>query len=170
VIQEGDLLHTDWGLEYLGLCTDTQRLGYVLGPGEKAVPPGILRGVEQGKRFQDIVGEQFVENRRGNEMLQAALDQGRAEGLRPMLYSHPVGYYGHGAGPCIGLFDNQVFVKGSGENRLHRDTCFALELNVIEPVPEWDGQDVWFMLEETISYSGGGIRFMDDQRARIYPI
>ncbi|GHU96801.1 Xaa-Pro aminopeptidase [Spirochaetia bacterium] len=170
VIDGGDLLHTDMGISYLGLYTDTQRLAYVLREGETEIPDGIRRGFERGLRFQDIVGEQFVENRSGNEILRLSLNKGRAENLRPMVYSHPVGVYGHAAGPCIGLFDNQHSVPGSGENRLHDNTCFALELNVIEAVPEWDSQDVWFMLEETTVYTGGKLQFVGAGRDRIYLI
>jgi Xaa-Pro aminopeptidase len=169
VIEPGDLLHTDMGIEALGLCTDTQRLAYVLREGEGDLPPGIRRGFNRALRFQDLTAEQFVENRSGNEILRLSLDRGRAEGLRPMLYSHPIGVYGHGAGPCIGLFDNQDFVPGAGENRLHRDSCFALELNVTERVLEWE-QDVCFMLEETVAYTSGGLQFMDNRRDRIYTI
>jgi hypothetical protein len=168
-IESGDLLHTDMGIEYLGLYTDTQRLAYVLRDGETDIPAGIRKGFSRALYFQDLTGEQFVENRSGNEILRLSLDRGRAEGLRPMLYSHPIGVYGHAAGPCIGLFDNQDFVPGSGENRLYRDSCFALELNVTEAVPEWN-QDVCFMLEETVIYAGGVLRFVDNQRDRIYII
>jgi hypothetical protein len=167
-IEAGDLLHTDMGIEYLGLCTDTQRLAYVLRKGETDIPAGILRGFNRALHFQDLTGEQFVENRSGNEILRLSLDRGRAEGLRPMVYSHPIGVYGHAAGPSVGLFDNQDHVPGSGEYRLHRDSCFALELNITEMVPEWDNQDVCFMLEETVMYSSGVLRFMDPRRDRIY--
>ena len=35
VIQPGDLLRCDVGIENLGLMTDTQRVAYILKPGEK---------------------------------------------------------------------------------------------------------------------------------------
>lgn len=170
VIQEGDLLHTDMGLTYLNLYTDSQRLGYVLKKGETQIPAGILKGFSRGNRFQDVVRENFVEGRTGNEIFFAATRQAKEEGIRPMLYSHPIGYYGHGAGPSIGMYDNQGFVPLHGELKLHPDTCYALELNVREPVPEWDNQDVCFMLEETISYTGGQTYFLDDDRETIIKI
>lgn len=170
VIEKGDLLHTDMGLAYLGLYTDTQRLGYVLRDGETEIPAGILAGFARGNRFQDIVRENFVEGRTGNDIFFAAVEQARQEGIRPMLYSHPIGFYGHGAGPSMGMYDNQGFVPLHGELKLHPDTCYALELNITEPVPEWDGQDVCFMLEETISYTGGTTHFMDGDRKTIIPI
>ena len=43
VIQPGDLVWVDFGVEYLGLHTDTQQMAYVLRPGETA-PPRRARG------------------------------------------------------------------------------------------------------------------------------
>lgn len=166
VIEKGDLLHTDMGLTYLGLYTDTQRLAYVLKDGEREIPAGILAGFARGNRFQDIVRESFVEGKTGNEIFFAAVEKATAENFRPMLYSHPIGFYGHGAGPSMGMYDNQGFVPLHGELKLHHDTCYALELNITEFVPEWN-QDVCFMLEETISYTGGTTHFMDDCRKDI---
>jgi len=164
VIEKGDIIHTDWGITYMGLNTDSQRLGYLLRDGETEIPAGILAGLKAGNRFQDIVRENFIEGRTGNEIFFTAMEQAKVEGLRPMLYTHPIGYYGHGAGPTIGLYTNQGFVPGSGELKLHDNTCYALELNVVHSVPEWDGQDVAFYMEETIAYTGGETRFCDDFR------
>lgn len=102
--------------------------------------------------------------RTGNEIFARAMEQATAEGIRPMLYTHPIGYYGHGAGPTIGLWDNQGFVPGAGEVKLYADTCHALELNITHSVPEWDGQDVAFYMEETITYTGGKTYFNDNFR------
>lgn len=170
VIEKGDLLHTDMGLAYLNLYTDSQRLGYVLRDGETEIPQGILDGFARGNRFQDIVRENFVEGRTGNDIFFAAVEQAKKEGIRPMLYSHPIGNYGHGAGPSMGMYDNQGFVPLHGELKLHDHTCYALELNITEAVPEWNGQDVCFMLEETIAYSDGTTHFMDGDRDKIIAI
>ncbi len=164
VIEKGDIIHTDWGIEYMGLNTDSQRLGYILHDGETEIPAGILAGVKAGNRFQDIVRENFITGRTGNEIFAASMEQAKAEGLRPMLYTHPIGFYGHAAGPTIGLYDNQGFVPGAGEVKLCDDTCYALELNVTHAVPEWDNQDVAFYMEETITYTSGKTYFNDDCR------
>lgn len=171
VIQKGDLLHTDMGLSYLcGLYTDSQRLAYVLKDGETEVPAGIMAGFRRGNRFQDIVRENFKTGLTGNQIFTSAVAQAKAEGIRPQLYSHPIGLWGHGAGPSVGMYDNQGFVPGHGEYILHDDTCYALELNITEKVPEWDNQDVCFMLEETISYTGGKTYFMDGDRDKVIAI
>lgn len=170
VIEKGDIIHTDWGIEYMGLHTDSQRLGYILRDGETEIPAGILDGLKTGNRFQDIVRENYAQGLSGNEIFFASMDQAKAEGIRPMLYTHPIGYYGHGAGPLIGLYTNQGFVPGAGELKLHDHTCYALELNITHSVPEWDGQDVAFYMEETIRYFGGKTYFCDDFRSTMIQI
>jgi len=171
VIEKGDLLHTDMGLTYLNLNTDTQRLAYVLKDGETEIPAGILDGFRRGMRFQDIVLENYKEGLSGNEIFFNSVEQAKAEGIRPMLYTHPIGMYGHAAGPTIGLYDNQSFVPARGERKLYKNTCYALELNVTESVPEWDGQDVCFMMEETVAFTGDGCyNFMDGDRDKIIVI
>lgn len=159
VIEKGDLIHTDWGIEYMNLNTDSQRLGYVLRDGEADVPAGIKAGLKTANRFQDIVLDSFAAGKTGNEIFEDAMLRAKAEGIRPMLYTHPIGFYGHGAGPLIGLYNNQGFVPGAGELKLNHDTCYALELNITQAVPEWGGQDVAFYIEETVTYTGGKAYF-----------
>lgn len=163
-IREGDIVHCDVGLACMGLHTDMQRNIYIGRKGEKDIPAGIRAAYRTGCRFQDIVRGQYRAGRTGNEILAAALEQAGTEGIEAMCYCHPIGVFGRGAGPLIGLYDNQRFVPGQGEFIMHDDTCYALELNISQAVPEWDGQKVCMMLEETIAFTGGETWFMDDRR------
>ena len=54
VIQRGDMLHTDFGLVYLGFSTDTQHNAYVLLPGETDAPAGLKAGLQAANRLQDL--------------------------------------------------------------------------------------------------------------------
>ena len=164
VIREGDIVHCDVGLVCLGLHTDTQRNVYIGRRGETEIPEGIRAAFKTGCRFQDIVRGHYAAGLTGNEILRRSLEQAKAEGIRAMSYCHPIGVFGHSAGPCVGMFDNQGFVPGHGEYIMHDDTCYALELNITQSIPEWDGQDVCMMLEETIAFTGGETRFLDDKR------
>ena len=60
VIQRGDLLHCDFGIRYLNMCTDTQRLAYVAREGESEVPEDLRNGMKVNNRFQDIVRENIL--------------------------------------------------------------------------------------------------------------
>ena len=164
VIEEGDIVHCDVGLVCLGLHTDTQRNVYIGRKGETAIPEGIRAAFRTGNRFQDIVRSEYRAGRTGNEIFDAALARARQENIQAMSYCHPIGTFGHSAGPCVGMYDNQGFVPGHGELVMHDDTCYALELNIAQKVPEWDGQLVYMYLEETIAFTGGTTCFMDDKR------
>jgi len=43
VIERGDVVHLDFGITYLGLNTDWQKMAKVLHEGEKAAPAGLRR-------------------------------------------------------------------------------------------------------------------------------
>ena len=167
VIQPGDLLHCDVGLSSLGLRTDTQRNGYVLRPGEHEAPPGLRNALAVGNRMQDLTTAAFRPGCRGNEVLAEARAAAAAEGIDADVYSHPVGYHGHGAGPAIGMWDDQDGVPGAGDRRLRRDTVYALELCVRVPVPEWGGQPVRMALEQGIALTGDGVSYLDERQTEL---
>lgn len=156
VILPGDMLHCDFGLKYLGLCTDTQRIFYVPRPGETQPPAYLQRAYENTLRFMDIVAENCITGRTGDEILTASVEQAKGEGLRPHLYTHPIGVHGHAAGPTIGLFYKDGPVGGMGEYPLYPNTCYALELNTKVSVPEWDDDELWVMREETVCFKEDG--------------
>lgn len=164
VIQQGDIVHCDVGLICMGLHTDTQRNVYIGRAGEQEIPEGIRAAFRTANRFQDIVRNQFQTGKTGNEIFFEAQKQAQEENIQAMCYTHPIGTFGHSAGPCVGMYDNQGFVPGHGERKMYDNTCYALELNATQAVPEWDNQPVCMMLEETIVFSSGATRFLDDKR------
>jgi Xaa-Pro aminopeptidase len=170
VIHPGDLLHCDIGINYLRLNTDTQQHAYVLRPGEDDAPQGLKRALAQGNRLQDILIGEMKEGLTGNQILAAALKRAREEGLRPSIYTHPLGVHGHAAGPTIGLWDKQGGVPGPGDYPLFYDTVFSIELNVLAAVPEWDGQDVQIALEQDAAFTRSGSFFLDKRQTELIVI
>jgi len=156
VIEKGDVLHCDFGINAMGLNTDTQHLGYVLRDGEKDVPPGLQRALENANRLQDMNLARLQPGRTGNEVLADTLAAMRAAGITGSVYSHPVGDHGHGSGPIVGLWDRQEGVPGRGDLPILRSTWFSIELQARTPVPEWGGQEVTAALEEDAAVDGEG--------------
>ncbi len=167
VIHPGDLLHCDFGIDYLKLETDTQRLAYVLKPGETDAPPGLKAALAQGNRLQDILLGEMKEGLTGNQVLAAALKRAKDEGLRPSIYTHPLGFHGHAAGPTIGLWDKQGGVPGPGDYPLFYDTVYSIELNALAAVAEWDGQDVQVALEQDAAFTRSGTFFLDRRQTEL---
>lgn len=170
VIQPGDLLHVDFCTGYLGLKTDTQQMAYVLKAGEQSAPAGLRAGLAAATRVQDFVTAEFRTGITGNELLARARRAALKAGLRPTIYSHAIGYHGHGAGPWIGAWENQDAVPGLGDYPIHADTAWSIELSAAEKVPEWDGQEVRFMLEVDGYFDGRRFDYIDGRQTELHLI
>jgi Metallopeptidase family M24 len=159
VIQRGDVLHTDVGVTYLRLSTDTQEMGYVLRRGETDVPEGLKRALAAGNRWQDLLTAEFAAGRSGNDVFARTDAAARREGIAHSTYTHAVGVHGHAAGVAIGMWDNQGAVPVTGEWPLAPDTAYAIEGNVKVAVPEWEGQMVQIKLEQTALFDGTHVTY-----------
>ncbi|NNF58413.1 MAG: Xaa-Pro aminopeptidase, partial [Rhodothermaceae bacterium] len=142
----------------------TQQQAYVLRPGETAAPAGLVAGLAAANRVQDLLTAQFETGRSGNAILRAALDAARAEGLAATIYTHPIGFHGHGAGPTIGLWDQQGGVPGRGDYPLFPNTAHSIELNAAVAVPEWGDKTIRFMLEEDAFFDGETVTYIDPRQ------
>ena len=170
VIQRGDMLHTDFGLVYLGLSTDTQHNAYVLRPGEDDAPAGLKEGLRAANRLQDLTMQYARAGATGNQALAQALAHATREGLTPSIYWHPVGEHRPGAGPPIGMTDYQEGVPVRGDYVFRPNTWHSIELNVTHPVKEWDDQPVRFALEEDAALLERGWDWIDGRQTAFHLI
>lgn len=166
VILPGDLLHCDFGITYLNLNTDCQQMAYVLREGENSPPVFLSEAFEKGNRLQDILTSNFETGLTGNEILSKSLSQAKAEGLKPSIYTHPLGLYGHSAGPTIGMWDQQGGVPGTGDYPLYENTVYAIELNTEVALPEWD-KSIRIMLEEAGFWGEDGFRYVNKRQRNL---
>ncbi len=169
VILPGDLLHVDFGITYLRLNTDMQQHAYVLRPGETEIPQALRDAFKKGNRLQDILVSRFSAGKTGNQILSEALTQAKTEGIDGSIYSHPIGFHGHAAGPAIGMWDNQKSVPGTGDYPLFPQTAFSIELNASVYIPEWK-KTIRIMLEEEGYFDTTGFRFIDGRQEEMYTI
>ena len=170
IIRRGDVLHTDVGLCYLGLCTDTQEMGYVLKLGESAPPKGLVEAMRTGNRWQDALTAEFVTGRTGNEILAAAQDSLEKLGIQHAIYTHPLGVYGHAPGPTIGMWDNQGPTIGRGDWPLYPMTGYAIEGNVVVRVPEWNNQRVQMKLEQSALFDGNTVHYLAERQKALHVV
>ena len=170
IIRRGDVLHTDVGLCYLGLCTDTQEMGYVLKLGESEPPEGLVEAMRTGNRWQDALTAEFVTGRTGNEILAAAQKSLKKLGIQHAIYSHPLGVYGHAPGPTIGMWDNQGPTIGRGDWPLYPMTGYAIEGNVVVRVPEWNNQRVQMKLEQSALFDGNTVHYLAERQKALHVV
>lgn len=168
IIAPGDMVHVDFGIEYIGMHTDQQQLAYVLRPGEEAAPEGLVHGLRRGNLAQDLLMAEFVTGRTGNQILAATRKAAARADVDITVYTHALGMHGHAAGPTIGLWDRQEGVAGAGDYPLHPNTAYSIELAATVPVPEWGGQPVRFMLEEDAWFDGGRLELFDDRQRELW--
>lgn len=169
-IEPGDLVHVDFGITYLRLNTDTQWHAYVLAPGETGAPAGLRAALAVGNRLQDLLTGSFVAGRTGNQILKDTLAKAREAGIEATIYSHPLGFHGHGAGPTIGMWDQQDGVPGVGDVPLRASTAYAIELAATVPVPEWNGQRVKIQLEDDAVFDGETVRWLAGRQTEFFLI
>jgi Xaa-Pro aminopeptidase len=169
IIRKGDMLWTDFGITYLRLNTDTQHLAYVLKDGEREAPKGLRDGLKVANAVQDALTSSFKAGRTGNEILAEARAKAIAAGLKPSIYSHPIGYHGHGAGSSIGFWDNQQ-ADPRGEHALRPNTAWSIELSAKSVVPEWNHQEVEFRSEEDAFFDGTSVTYLDGRQSEFHLI
>ena len=166
IILPGDLIHCDFGISYLTLNTDCQELAYVLKPDETEAPEYLVKALDEGNRVQDIFTDLFEHKKTGNQILKEALDQGRNEGFRPQIYTHPLGTFGHSAGTTLGMWDSQGGVPFTGDFPMNYNTVYAIELNTKVFIEEWN-KDIRVMLEEAGVFEETGFRYVNGRQTEL---
>ncbi len=150
----GDVIHTDVGICYFNLCTDTQEMAYVLKMDEDDAPKGLKRALAVGNRWQDILTGNFKTGLTGNQILANTIKQSKSANIKSSTYTHPIGFVGHASGPTIGMWDNQGPTPVQGDWELYPNTAYAIEGNIVTQVPEWDNQWVQIKLEQSAVFNG----------------
>jgi hypothetical protein len=149
------------------LNTATQHLAYVLKDGERDAPKGLKDGLKAANAVQDAVTSSFRAGRTGNEILAQSRAKALSLGLKPSIYSHPIGFHGHGAGSSIGFWDNQK-ADARGEHPLRSSTAWSIELSAKAAVPEWNNQEVEFRLEEDAFFDGSKVIYLDGRQSSFH--
>ncbi len=166
VLERGDCIHVDFGLNYMGLSTDWQKHAYLLKPGEKDAPEGLKRALANTNRLQDFVFKHARAGMSGSEVYEAAMADCKREGIEAMIYSHSVGTQGHALGAGIDFRR-----PGSGPRELFRLGSYtSIELNTTTPVAEWGGQKVTIMGEDDAVMTEQGFQWFRPRQMQFYLI
>ena len=168
VIKRGDVIHIDCGLNYLGLSTDWQKMGYVLRQGEKDVPEGLKRALANTNRLQDALFTHIKPGAKSFEVYDATMADMKNLGIEAMIYSHSVGNQGHALGASI---DFRRPSAGSSLEPPFREWSYtSIELNTTTAVPEWGGQKVTMMAEDDAYLTKDGMKWFRPRQTAFYLI
>ena len=103
--------------------------------------------------------------------LRKQIQKAKAEGLRPYIYSHALGFHGHGAG--VSLRARPGWQKAPdadtvrSQHPLHLNTVYAIEFQILSNIPEWGGQDIRWGFEEDAAFTENGCQFIDGHQTEI---
>ena len=166
VLEKGDLIHVDFGLNYMGLSTDWQKHAYILKDGENDAPVGLKNALKNTNKLQDILFSVARPGMTGKEVYDRTMAECKNQGIEAMIYSHPIGNQGHGLGPSID-FRSSI---GGDEDRFRPGSYTSIELNTSTQVPEWGGQKVTVMAEDDAYMTAGGYKFFRPRQTEFYLI
>ncbi len=169
VIKRGDLVHLDFGISYMGLDSDWQKLAYVLKKGETDAPAGLKRGLANTNLLQDVLMQAARPGRAAGEIYTATLAKMEEKGIEARVYSHPLGNHGHALGPSID-FRSASSNPGRRPRRLRPHSWISIELSTALAVPEWNSQKVFFMEEDPAYLTDEGYSFFRPRQETFYLI
>lgn len=178
VIQPGDLITMDWGVNFLTAYTDMKRMAYVLKAGENAPPPGVQRAFDKALEIRRMILDVIKPGITAGDALAAVNSRvAQTPGLALGRYddpvadptvsdvvigSHSVGDLGHGSGPSMADF-NPLRMSYT----LRPSNFLSIELFLYTPVPEWGGRKIKIPLEDNGVVTERGLEWVYPANSRI---
>ncbi len=176
IIQPGDVMMIDWGVQLMNFGTDVKRVAYVLKPGETAAPKSIQQAFDNALSVRDVLKKAIKPGLTADATMKnmdaalAAGGFGVIEFNRPnrddrtdVAYGfHPVGNTGHDIGPSMTTWQpiQRTFV-------LKTQHLFSFEYFAYTPIAEWDGVKLRIPIEDDALLTEDGIQFVHPANYRL---
>jgi Xaa-Pro dipeptidase len=169
VIEKGDVVHLDFGITYMGLNTDWQKMSYVLRDGEKDVAAGLKKALANTNALQDSMSRNSKPGKAAGDVYNDIMADMTKQGIEAKVYSHPLGFQGHALGAAIDYRSAQR-ADTMPARKLRDGSYIAMELNSQTAVPEWDGQKVFVMEEDPAYLTAEGWKFFVPRQSEWYVV
>ena len=169
MIERGDVVHLDFGISYMGLDSDWQKHAYVLREGETGAPQGLKAAMANTMALQDALTIRAGRpGRTAGEVHEATMAEMKKRDIEAQIYSHPLGNHGHGMGAGISFWAARDSQNESLKKRLRDGSYISIELNTRTPVPEWDDEGVYIMMEDPAYLTSEGWKFFRPRQEEFY--
>jgi Xaa-Pro aminopeptidase len=164
VVQEGHLVHFDFGIKQRGFCSDIQRMWYMLGPGEAEPPSEVLRAWDAVRAALLAGAEALKPGARGWEVDQAAREKLVELGYPEYkhAFGHHLGRVAHDGSTLLGPRWDRYGDTPFGA--VERDNVFAIELGA-----NVEGRG-WVYLEENVLVTDAGLEWLSEPQTELYLI
>ena len=73
-----------------------------------------------------------------------------------LLYSHPIGYQGHGVGPSVNARDMDLSGPPDWDTVLRKGAYRSVEFSATTAMPDYDGSEVRIPMEDDASLADQG--------------
>ena len=176
IIQPGDVMMIDWGVQLMNFGTDVKRVAYVLKPGETTPPKSIQAAFDKALSVRNVLKKAIKPGVRADETMKrmdAALTAagfGVIEFNRPnrddktdVVYGfHPVGNTGHDIGPSLTTWQplQSTFM-------MHTQHIFSFEYFAYTPIAEWGGRKLRIPIEDDAILMEHGVQFLHPANYRL---
>ena len=169
IIERSDVVHLDFGLIYMGLSSDWQKMAYVLREGESDAPAGLRKALANTNLVQDALARLSRPDKPAGDVYEQTMAEMKSKGIAAMIYSHPLGNQGHGLGASIDFRSAKRDPKEPGK-LLRKGSYLAMELNSQTEIPEWGGQKVTMMAEDPAYLTDQGWKFFRPRQEKLFLI
>ncbi len=179
IIQPGDVIMIDWGVQLMNFGTDVKRIAYVLRPGELVPPRSIREAFEKAVAVRAALKPVLQPGRTAKETMTAMDDALRKAGYGVIEFNrpnaddrtdvaygfHPVGNTGHGMGASMTTW--QPFQSSLP---LRIGQMFAFEYFAYSPIEEWGGKKLRVPIEDDAILMEDGVQFLHPANHRLLVI
>ncbi|HEX6324522.1 MAG TPA: M24 family metallopeptidase [Vicinamibacterales bacterium] len=179
IIQPGDVIMIDWGVQLMNFGTDVKRVAYVLKPGETVPPASIQSAFDKALAVRDVLKKAIKPGIRADATMKnmdAALraagygviefNKPNADDKTDVVYGfHPVGNTGHDIGPSLTTWQP---LQATFE--LYPKHIFSFEYFAYSPIAEWGGRKLRIPIEDDAILMEEGIQFLHPANYRLLVI
>ena len=179
IIQPGDVIMIDWGVQLMNFGTDVKRVAYVLRPGESAPPKSIQQAFDKALAVRDVLKKAIKPGIRADATMKSmdgalaaagygviAFNKPNADDRTDVVYGfHPVGNTGHDIGPSLTTWQP---LQSTFE--LYPHHIFSFEYFAYSPIAEWGGKKLRVPIEDDAILMEDGIQFLHPANYRLLVI
>jgi len=157
VLQEGELIITDMGINYEGYCTDVMRTFYLPKPGETIAPKIYTDAFTTALECVDMAAQLLRPGVIGNEIDVRIKDYTKVKGYDPVYFctGHPIGRTSHEVGPLLG--PDTLRYRGASKLEVKANMAYA-----IEPIIRTRGK-FGVGIEENVLVTEKGVEFLTER-------
>jgi Xaa-Pro aminopeptidase len=176
IVQPGDVMMIDWGVQLMNFGTDVKRVAYVLKPGETGPPKDIQAAFDKAISVRDVLKKAIKPGLRADDTMKRMDEALRTAGFGVIEFNqpnrdqrtdvvygfHPVGNTGHDIGPSMTTWQplQRTFV-------LRTQHVFSFEYFAYSPIAEWDGAKLRIPIEDDAVLTEDGIQFLHPANYRL---